>query len=75
MKETKAEKSYRILREGRLRIYSVTSTSILAECRGDTETYRLTYMGGHWTCDCPARVDCSHLSALWLVTVKQGAAT
>jgi hypothetical protein len=69
VKETKAEKTARLLRTGRLRVYSVTPSEIAAECKGDSgELYTLGWRDGHWRCSCKARVDCSHLNALWAVT-------
>jgi hypothetical protein len=69
MKETKAEKTRRLLTSGRLRVYSVSSDHLEAECRGDSgELYTLGWRDGHWRCSCKARVDCSHLGALWCVT-------
>ena len=75
MRETKAQKADRYLTSGRLRVYSVTRSEIAAECRGDSgEVYTLGWKSGRWMCSCLARVDCSHLGALWRVTavVKAG---
>ena len=50
-------------------MYSVTPSEIAAECKGDSgELYTLGWRDGHWRCSCKARVDCSHLNALWAVT-------
>lgn len=69
MKETKAEKSRRYLTEGRLRVFYVNATEIQAEVKGDSGgLYALGWQDGRWSCSCPARVDCSHLGALQLVT-------
>ena len=49
-------------------MYSVTRDEIAAECKGDSgELYTLGWRDGHWRCSCKARVDCSHLGALWCV--------
>ena len=50
-------------------MFYVNATEIAAECKGDSgELYRLGWKDGRWTCSCKARVDCSHLGALWSVT-------
>lgn len=74
-RESTDEKALRLLREGRLTILRLDEHFIYAQCKGDHETYRLTYADGHWNCSCPARADCSHMRALWLVTVRHGDTT
>ena len=69
-RESTDEKARRLLATGKLRIVRMDSNFIHAECQGEHDTYDLFWKDGHWYCSCPARVDCSHLRALWLVTVK-----
>ena len=74
-RENATEKAKRLLLFGRLRVTHVDGNVIQALCRGDSgEVYHL----GHdpsdvsfWSCDCPARTDCSHLRALWMVTAVE----
>ncbi len=76
-RESTDEKAARLLTSGNLKVIERTigPSSIRALCRGDHDTYALGWDGERWHCSCPARTDCAHLRALWLVTVKQGAAT
>ena len=69
-RESKADKGLRYIREGRLTVTRVDGDRVMAECRGTNAIYELGFENGHWTCSCPARYDCSHLSALWRVTVR-----
>jgi hypothetical protein len=41
--------------------------------RGGGAVYRLGWQDGRWRCDCPALGTCSHLHALWAVTVRESA--
>jgi len=67
-RENKRVKAIRLLVSGRLRVLRVDSDFIAAECRGDSgEVYNLLWRDQRWTCSCQARVDCSHLNALWAV--------
>lgn len=71
-RENTREKALRLLTSGRLRVTQVDGNEILATCRGDSgEVYHLRHTDTDvpfWSCSCPARTDCSHLRALWLVT-------
>lgn len=69
-RESTDDKARRLLTTGKLRIVHKDSSFIHAECQGDTDHYDLFYKDERWYCSCEARVDCSHLRALWLVTVK-----
>ena len=51
----------------------VDSDRVEAECRGGGRVYRLGWRKGQWSCDCPALTTCSHLYALWAVTVREAA--
>ena len=67
-RESAAEKGRTYLTEGRLIVTGLSTVHVSATCRGDGALYRLGYVHGHWSCDCPARTDqCSHLVALRLV--------
>ncbi len=69
-RESTDEKAARLLTSGKLKIDHV-GEYILATCFGDSGVeYALGWDGERWRCSCPARTDCSHLRALWLVTVK-----
>lgn len=79
--ESMEHKAERILREARLTIRRVDPGSglIVAECRGFSgEVYALGYDPGlkAWRCTCKRNRDfhkpCSHIMALWHVTVKPG---
>lgn len=70
-RENKQDKGTRLLTHGRLTVTKVDGDRVVAECRGDSgEVYELGYENGRWSCSCLARTDCSHLSALWRVTVR-----
>ena len=70
-RENKADKGSRMLVQGRLTVTKVDGDRVVAECKGDSgEVYELGFDNGHWFCSCLARTDCSHLSALWRVTVR-----
>lgn len=70
-RENKQDKGTRLLTHGRLTVTKVDGDKVSAECRGDSgEVYELGFENGRWSCSCLARTDCSHLSALWRVTVR-----
>ena len=70
-RENKVDKALRYLKEARLTVVMVEGDVVHAECRGDSGSiYQLGFHDNHWSCDCPARVDCSHLIALQRVTVR-----
>ena len=69
-RENVKDKGVRLLIQGRLRVTKVDGDLVMAECRGDSgSVYNLVHENGRWICTCPARTACSHLIALWLVTV------
>jgi hypothetical protein len=71
-RDNKRLKAMRLLVTGRLRVLRVDAEFIAAECRGDSgEVYNLGWRDQRWTCSCPARVDCSHINALWAVVAVQ----
>jgi len=66
-RENAETRGKRYLVEGRLTVREVSSTRILATCRGTGSTWSLGFMNGVWFCECPARSRCSHLWSLLLV--------
>lgn len=67
--ESVEEKGRRLLCEGRLTVETVLATKVVASCKGDSgEVYSVGWDRRGWRCTCPARVRCSHLVALQLVT-------
>lgn len=71
-RETARAKASRYLSEGRLVVTSVSGDTVTAWCRGSGEIYRLGHdLARGWYCSCAARRDCSHLTALQLVTVRR----
>lgn len=73
MAENTDQKARRLLAEGRLTVLAVNDAAVIARCKGDSgEEYMLGWDKNHmnWICSCKARGKCSHLKALWLVTVK-----
>ena len=73
-RENSRTKSRRLLIEGRVHIRRVDNQGVLAEVRGDSGALRIvTYEGGLWSCDCPAKRDtCSHVRAVASVVVVNG---
>ena len=74
MRESAQAKGLRYLVEHRLTVLRVDRERVEAECRGGGAVYRLRYADGAWSCTCPAKTTCSHLYALWAVTVREAAA-
>jgi hypothetical protein len=71
-RESVAAKAARYLQEGRLIVTSVNGDRVTAWCRGDGEVYELGHdLARGWYCGCVARTDCSHLTALRLVTTRR----
>lgn len=75
-RDTTAAKAARYLNEGRVTVTHVLGDQVAAVCMGDTGAYDLGYSPGRgWFCSCPVRTDkCSHLAALWLVTIRRRSA-
>jgi uncharacterized Zn finger protein len=74
MRENAQAKGLRYLVEHRLTVLRVDRERVEAECRGGGAVYRLEHAKGAWSCTCPAKTTCSHLYALWAVTVREAAA-
>jgi hypothetical protein len=75
-RETVEAKARRYLTEGRLVVTRVLGDRVAAVCQGETGSYDLGHTPGRgWFCSCPVRTDrCSHLAALWLVTIRKRSA-
>ena len=75
-RETVDAKAARYLAEGRIVVTRVLGDEVTAVCRGDTGSYDLGHTPGRgWWCSCAVRTDkCSHLAALWLITIRRTAA-
>jgi uncharacterized Zn finger protein len=68
-RETIDAKARRYLAEGRVRIRIVGPNRVEAEVfGGDGAIYRSGLEERGWRCNCPARKQCCHISALKLVT-------
>lgn len=69
-------KAPRYLAEGRITVTRLVGDEVTAVARGESGTYDLGHTPGRgWWCACPVRTDrCSHLAALWLITIKSRAA-
>ena len=67
--ETIEEKATRLLTTQKVHIRWSTPEHVCAVVRGDHGVHDVDLHNGRWSCSCEARVDCSHLKAVWLVTV------
>lgn len=74
-RESVEDKARRLLATGRLTVTSVVGDHVAAVCQGDTGCYDLGHQPGRgWWCSCAVRTDrCSHLAALWLITIRRRA--
>jgi hypothetical protein len=75
-RETIREKAVRYLGDGRLDVEYVGQGRVLASCRGDGGTYTIDYdpRRRKWSCSCPSRKRCCHVTAARLVTGGEHAA-
>lgn len=71
-REDAGTKGARYVAEGRLTVTRVDDHEIAATCKGRGEVWSLGYKRGGWHCSCPVRGACSHLHALWCVTIRPG---
>jgi uncharacterized Zn finger protein len=69
MTTTIEAKVARLLADGRVFIRWSTPEHVSAVVRGDAGIYDVRLDRGRWTCPCQARATCSHMRAVWLVTV------
>jgi len=72
-RESVDAKARRYLAEGRVVVTRVLGDKVTAVCQGETGAYDLGHAPSRgWWCTCPVRTDrCSHLAALWLITVRR----
>jgi hypothetical protein len=70
-RETIREKALRYLCEGRVRILVCNEEDgvVEADVRGEGASYVVVHDERGWWCDCEARTECCHISALRQVTV------
>lgn len=66
-RETRDQKALRLLSEHRVRFLQADGRSAVADVRGDTGDYLLTYADGRWQCPCAAYGRCSHIIAAMIV--------
>jgi uncharacterized Zn finger protein len=66
---TAQAKADALLAGGRVTLFLVEPGRVHAEVRGVSGPHLVALRAGHWYCDCPARGQCSHLVAVWRVTV------
>lgn len=69
-RETVDAKSIRLLAERRVRIVSITTTAVKAVVRGSDTEWRVLGFASGWSCTCPARGVCSHITAVQRVVLK-----
>ena len=72
-REDTEAKARRYLAEGRLVVTRLLGDTVDAVCQGTSGSYELGHRPGQgWFCSCPVRTGrCSHLAALWLVTIRR----
>lgn len=69
MRENASRKAERYLAEGRVIVTFVDHDRVAGTARGDGALYSFAYLGGKWSCECPATTDqCCHLKAARKVT-------
>lgn len=59
----------RLLADGKVFVRWSTPEMVAAVVRGDSGIWDVRLDNGRWSCPCPARVTCSHMRAVMLVTV------
>jgi hypothetical protein len=62
-------KAARLLVTHKVHIKWATPEHVCAVVRGDTGVHDVDLHSGRWRCSCEARVTCSHMTAVMLVTV------
>ena len=69
-RESIREKAVRYLGDGRLEVELVSQGRVVATCRGESGQYAIDYdpKRRRWSCRCPARKRCCHITAAMLVT-------
>jgi hypothetical protein len=64
-------KANRLLADGKVYIRWSTPEIVSAVVQGDSGIHHVRLDRGRWSCPCEARVTCSHLRAVMLVTVPR----
>ena len=67
--ETLADKAGRLLTAGNVHLIKVAPDVVVARVFGDSGVWDIALHQGRWSCTCPARADCSHLEAVYRVTL------
>jgi hypothetical protein len=71
-RESVQDKAKRYLVEGRVTVTAVNGDLVSATCAGSGDVYDLGYHPARgWWCSCPVRTGRSHLTALWLITIRK----
>lgn len=73
-RESADSKGRRYVMEGRVVITDAGPGYVDASVRGDGALHCVTYRRGGWSCTCPSRGRCSHLTAVGLCTAPSRAA-
>ena len=72
MRETVSDKAGRLLTDNRVFVRFVRPEIVRAVVRGDSGIHTVDLIQGRWSCSCAARRGaCSHLAAVWAVTVPE----
>ena len=67
--ETMEAKARQLLVSGKVRVTWCSPGLVCGVVEGDHGVYDIDLHSGRWSCSCEARTTCSHLRAVWLVTV------
>jgi hypothetical protein len=70
-RESVDAKARRYLGEARVKVDYAETFAVRATARGGAAVYRVSYTGGSWSCDCPARGRCAHLAAVGLIAPRR----
>lgn len=62
-RENREAKALRLIAAQRVRYAHLAADSALVVVEGDTDSYRLTYLRGRWSCPCECQTTCSHVIA------------
>ena len=72
MRESVSEKSGRLLQQHKVFVRLAIPEVVRAVVRGDNGVHQVALDRGRWSCSCAARRGaCSHLAAVWAVTVPE----
>ncbi len=64
-------KAARLLTQGCVQVLACMPEHVTARVRGDHGIHDVNLSGGVWSCSCPALGWCSHLAAVYLVSVPR----